>query len=327
MEKLPAIIIKGNTEKLTAKEEDIFDPYEMSESIYNRIVAYVESSGLKNKKAIENLVNHLFNGKRNLYKSYILYGKYKKKLQLREYKEKKLKELNEYIENMKEYREFGLSIKPQKQKANRGKKEHPHKEIFDWLDLHVPQITELIYLGCSPKQICLKLGPFCAGLGLSPMVFHHWKDETEHIDELQYAYKCSAEEHMNRSSEFMREWLANPDLTMQHVGIVREIGLWHSRMAEFLDRKRWGRKIEITNDQPQRKVLDGKDINKVLQKLGDAIKKAEDEENGKEFEEEDLEDEDDLEQEDKEEEVDAKFEESDFSKDGEEFIDFEEIKE
>ena len=50
-------------------------------------------------------------------------------------------------------------------------------------------------------------------------------------------------------------------------------------------------------------------------------------ENGKEFEEEDLEDEEDLEQEDEEDEVDAKFEESNFSKDGEEFIDFEEIKE
>jgi hypothetical protein len=160
-----------------------------------------------------------------------------------------------------------------------------YEKQYRFLDSRIEQIENMIYLCVSPKRICIELAKSCHGL--TPIIYHHWKDETKYLDRIKFAYTASAEEHMNSAHEFLQEWLdpsIHPELDMQHVGIVREIGLFRSRMAEFLDRKKWGKKVEIVDERPQTKVISGRDLQTFLEGINNAKKEIDEED----FEESDL---------------------------------------
>ena len=254
------------------------DPYEMNAQIYAMILAFIKKNNLKLGDNTAAIINKLIPGKPELYTSFRQFKRRYDADKRLEKKQAQLDGLNKVIDNMEEHREFGLSLVKKRAKKS---KDNPYQVQFDFLDKNIELIENLIYLCVSPKRICQQLHPDCTTL--TPIIFHHWKDETTHIDRLIFAYKASAEEHINKGMEFMKEWLAAPELDMQHVGIVREIGIYHSRMAEFLDRKKWGKKVEVVDERPQQKVLDGRDLNAFLQGINDAAdrmrEKREDEPN------------------------------------------------
>ena len=257
-------------------EVEFFDPYEMNDFIYKMIVDFIRLRGLNNKEGIKHFVNRLIPGKPLLYDTFILYHKRFKKIQLIEKKQLLVDKLNEEMDNMEEHKNFGLSIIKKKRKKGE-KEQHEYQREFDFLDSKIEEIQNMIYLGVSPKRICeFYFNQYPKMFALTPIIFAYWAEETKHIEKIKFAYKASAEEHMNLSRDFMLEWLnkeKHPELDMQHVGIVREIALWHSRMAEFHDRKRYGKKIEITNETAQTKVISGKDLNAFLEGLGRVAEK------------------------------------------------------
>lgn len=276
-----------------------FDPYEMNDQVFEMITKFLSlrnfdiytlfnSTKRDNREKINSrlkakfIVNKFLPNKPHLWESYVAYrGIYYKNLEIKK-KQELLDQINEEAQDMEDHLKFGLSITKKRVKTE---KDDPYKKYYDFLDLRIDEVENLIYLGVSPKKICLHLSKFI--IGLTPIIYHHWKDSTKHINRIIFAYKASAEEHMNLSKEFMEKWLSNKDLDMQHVGIVREVALWHSRMAGFYDRKKFGAKVEIIDDKPAQKVLKGADIVDFLSEVGKAAKRINDMENAEEIEEED----------------------------------------
>lgn len=186
--------------------------------------------------------------------------------------QKILDDLNEKKKNMKDHISTGLSITKKRKKI----KEDSYQRFYNELDNRIELIENLIYLCLSPKQICLALiKPHKTTEGqtlqpiryLTPIIFHRWLEVTNHVDRIQFAYKCSADEHMARAEEFMLDWLSKPELDMQHVGIVREVGLFHSRMADYMNRKKYGKQTTVLDEKPQSKVIAGRDMQKFLENL------------------------------------------------------------
>ncbi len=278
------------------KPDTSFDESELSEDYYKLILQQIKSRGLTNKKGIEFFVNRLFPNQSRLYDIFLRF--HENYIKNKRYEERKIKgqalmdKLNDEKDNMEDAKNFGLQIsKRKKKKGDKEELTEQQQRIYKRLDEIVDNVCLWIYLCVSPKRICIEL---CKNdskyfFDLNPIIYNHWADWTEHKEKLVYAWKKSAEEHMFASQEFLLEWLdkeKHPELNMQHVGIVREVALWKSRMAGFLDRKKFGAKVEITDDQKQVRVLTGSDLNKFLEGITKAAKKI----NAEDVKEDEIED-------------------------------------
>ncbi len=279
-----------------------YDPWLMDAFIYNLILNNIKLRKLKSDKAKEFYVNTMLPARPDLWHHFNEYAK------IVEFNEKVAKnqrildELNKILDDMKDTDNFGRELVSKKKKPREGSEEDKYQKEFEYFDSNIDKIMEWIVLCVPPKRIVYELKTWFPGLSMT--AFYYWKDWTKHGKKLAFAYKCSGEEHMHLSQEFMLNWLNSPRLDMQHVGIVREIGLYHSRMAEFLDRKKWGRKVEITNEKPAPKMISGRDLTKFLEGITDAAEKvnsSEEKEEVADFEEVEFEDsEEEGNQEDKE---------------------------
>ena len=257
----------------TSGEIEKFDPYEMNPTIYKMILDFIEIRGLTTEQGKKHYVNKLMPNKPNLYDTFLAYRRIYLQIVRSEKKQQLVDKLNEEIDNMEDHKNFGLSLVKKRVKGDK-KKDHIYKKEFDFFDKNIELIQNMIYMGVSPVRICEHFYPKMKSI--TPIIFAYWKDETKHIEKLIFAYKSSGEQHMYLSKDFMMDWLdkeKHPELDMQHVGIVREIALWHSRMAGFLDRKKWGAKVEVTDERAQVKVISGKDLNSFLEGLGKVAEK------------------------------------------------------
>lgn len=264
MKKIRTVInTKPEFSKLPAKLDPKAktSPFKMNPQVYEWIRDFLKAGGDPNR------VNEMIPGRPDLMYSYLEYHNEYDRIKQAEYGQDDYETLKNIAKDMEESLEFALSLK-RKAKGSKRKSEHKYKIYFDFLDDAIELISNLIYLGYSPKFICMKLSESMPGI--TPMIYSHWKDETDHVDELIFAYKASGEEFMHSAKDFMEEWLdpnKHPELGVQHVGLVREIGLWKQRMAEFMDRKKFGKRIEIFDETPQKKYLEGKDLDKFLEGL------------------------------------------------------------
>jgi len=239
-----------------------YDPMVMDRVLYETITELLERANLKRWKAKIWFVNHLIQGRPHLWDDYYGFRYINLSLVRREIREKSYQELLDKIEDMNDFRNLGLSLKGKRKKPQ---PQNPYQREFNFLDENITKIENFIYLTVSPKRMCMEFAKQMPTI--TPIIFHRWKEETQFIERLRFAYTCSAEEHMNQSREFLLEWLGKPELDMQHVGIVREVALWSSRMAEYLNRKQWGKKVEVIDDRPQQKVMDGKDLKSFLSSI------------------------------------------------------------
>ena len=253
-----------------------FDPKEMNPQMYERIRDYLRNGGDKDRIAT------MVPGYPNLYETYKRYGDEYHRIKNAEYGQEDLDTLNKIADEMEENLNFGLSLRRNNTKGEKSerKTEHKYQAQFDFLDKNIELIANLIYLRKPTKDIVNMMRDYMPSL--TNIIYCYWAKETEKVDELIFAYQSSGEEYMQWAKEFLMEWLVKEDLSMQHVGLVREISLWSSRYAEFMDRKRWGKKIEIIEEKPQQKVITGKDLDKFLQGLNDAFEERDNDDDIKE---------------------------------------------
>lgn len=208
--------------------------------------------------------------------------------------EEKRKENEEFEERCNGFKETKAMMNLIKSSKKRGRKKDlnpEYKAEFEYLDSRIDQIEDLIVLCVPPIKIAQKMSDEWFAIsnyyknGIRPTIFLKWLEETVYVERIKAAERYSAEVQMTLGVEFMKEWLNKPILNMQHVGIVREIGLWHSRQAGFLNQKKYGKKIELSDGAPAAKVISGHDLEKFLEGITDAAdkinnKKQEDEEEG-----------------------------------------------
>lgn len=293
-----------------------YDPYEMNGEIYEMIKLYIANG------FTEDEINQLIPGKPNLYSHYIAFsdsyekkkdeefkkwaeqekglmkvlnfeeGRIKakvtneKKKRKKEIKNKRItKKLTNKLNDIKDFRKMKQLIKSTRIGGKKkGSDINPeYKEEFEFLDSQIEKIEDLIVLCVTPLRIIAELNKVWKR-EVRPTIFFKWIEESKYIKRLKEAERHSAEVQISLGKEFMLSWLNNPELNMQHVGIVREIGLWHSRQAGFLNRRKWGNKVEVVDDRPQQKIISGKDINMFLEGLTNAAKNREEEESADESE-------------------------------------------
>ena len=243
---------------------NIMNPY-----MYEQIRDYLKNGGERER------VNQMIPGHPELLQEYEKYGNEYDRIKQAEYAQEDWEKLKKIVDDMEDNMKMIVSLKRKAKEENKSRKtEHKYQKFFDFLDANIDFITNLIYLRHSPKSIVSILRDIEPAL--TNMIFHHWKEETELVDELIFAYKASGEEHMNYAKEFMEEWLnpkIHPELNFHHTALVREIGLFHQRFAEYMDRKRWGKKIEIIEEKEQRKVIEGKNLDKLLEKMDSLVER------------------------------------------------------
>jgi hypothetical protein len=128
---------------------------------------------------------------------------------------------------------------------------------FNFLNLNIDRIEDMIMLCLSPYEICERLSVSWSGISgnnekFRMLVYLKWCEETKYLDRITNATRLSADIEMSLGKDFMIRWLNNPNLDMQHVGLVREIGLYYSRMAEFKNRGKFARRLKY-EDNNERK--------------------------------------------------------------------------
>lgn len=246
-----------------------FDHLEMDYNTYCILLSALERMNFQTPKEKRIFINRQVPGKPNLWETFRRYKKTYEKIKLSKAKQLLLDRINDKINDMEEAKNFGLQLR-----KKRDKPEDAYAREFAFLDNKIDDIEVLIYLGVSPTRICYELSKTFKSL--NPIVFHRWSDSTEHVDRLIYASKKSAENYIHLGKDFLLDWLnpeIHPELDMQHTSIVREVALYYSRMAEFADRKKYGKQIKVEDDRPQQKVLHGADLLKYLSGLNDLADK------------------------------------------------------
>jgi hypothetical protein len=279
------------------------DPYDMDETMFQYISNFLGTGGDYRQ------VNFFLPGKTNLYENYLKYKK-NRDTNLRHRKQQALvDDFNKQIDYMEEVLQFGLllSTNPKKRKKSKNKEDltedERYKTQYAELDARISLIELMIYLAFSDIKIATKLcsvhedenGKKLMPIhGLNPLIFKRWADTTKYKERLFYAYKASADTFMQKGLENLQAALNNPNLSMQASPIVRELSLYYSRMGEFMDRKKYGKKFEITNEVPAPVKLEGKNIGNFIESLfkagGIEDEKVEEDEFS-EFEDENVEDE------------------------------------
>lgn len=261
-----------------------YDEFLMNIELYNRINNALEKNRIgSDETRIRQFVNRLIKSRPSLYRQWSAFHEIRIKLKKKENSDWIVNELLKHLENMEENKNFGLSVikdrrgsgsSGSKSRTKKSENTHEYQEFFDILDENIKAIQELIILCVTPKKIVIELSGRVGGLRkLNMTIYYSWKDYTKYQNELKMAVKYSAAEYMHLSVEFMEDWLNKPFLEMKHSAIVREIGLYYSRMAGFLDQQKWGKKVEIIDDRPQNKVLDGRDLETFLAGLGDVAER------------------------------------------------------
>ena len=265
---IPPTFTELNRKRLFKGKLPEYDKYEINFQVYEMVRDYIRSGATKKD------VNKMFPGKPKLFEAYEKYKSEFKQEKKLDNKQKETDRLNKYIDDMEEHKEFGLSLIRKRAKKI---KNDPNKPLYNWLDSKLDEICELIYLCVSPKNICYNLldkYTTARELKLTPLKFHRWKDITQHIEDLQFAYKTSAEEHINMGKDILEHAALDQKLDMQHASVIRQLSIYHARMAEFLDRKKYGQKVQIIDERPQQKVIGGKDLDKFLSGLSEIAGKV-----------------------------------------------------
>lgn len=234
-------------------------PFEMNELMYEWIKEYLENGG--DKSAIDSML-----GIDGLYEAYKRYRWEYNRIKTSEAGQPSWEILKQMAHEMEEDLRV---VQLLKKKQGKRKNDSKYEAQFQFLDSNIEYICNLIYTLRSNLWIAGHM-KHCGCPNLTPIIFEYWMKETDKVDELIFAYKASANQHMAHAVEFMKEWLdpeLHPELGMQHVGLVREIGLYHQRFAEYMDRKKFGKRIEVVDETPQKKYLEGKDLDKFLEGL------------------------------------------------------------
>lgn len=163
--------------------------------------------------------------------------------------EKRTRELQDELDRIRNAERAKLIVRYEKAR---------HGYLDSFLDKNIDLIEEMIFDGDSTKKIA-------ASFMVPHYRFFMWTKKSIHKERIDIALEYSSESHMTESEEILRKSIADPRLTMQQAGLIRELALHLSRKAGFRDPKKFGRDFDKQPATQQTMIVSDQQMSKFIE--------------------------------------------------------------